>query len=134
MTSLLHLNPCYQCNNCYFFKFISPITATTKQVNVREDRFRKTRMHSSRMRAARSLTIFRERGVSTQEGVCPGGACLGGVCPGGVPCDLSHHAFGVTCMLSCHQLRLITSAAAFIVFGRVVMCKNITFTNFVSGQ
>ena len=59
-------------------------------------------MHSSMMRTARSLTISGG-----------GGACLGG------PCDLSHHAFDVTCMLSCHQLRLITSAAAYIVFGHV---------------
>ena len=69
---------------------------------------------------------------------------------GGVPCDLSHHAFDVTCMLSCHQLRLITSAAAYIVFGHVTCgacwdtspppppppvdrmtdtCKNITFVS-----
>ena len=66
--------------------------------------------------------------------VCPGGWYLpgGGVCPGGVcqgevsahwrvcvSCDLSHHAFDVTCMLSLHQLRLITSVAAYIVFGHV---------------
>ena len=62
---------------------------------------------------------------------------------GGWSCDRSHHAFDVTCMLSLHQLRLITSAAAYIVFGHVTcdacwdnthppvdrmtdMCKNIT--------
>ena len=73
---------------------------------------------------------------------CSGGGCL----PRGVPCDLSHHAFDVSCMLSCHQLRLITSAAAYIVFGHVTCgvcwdtppldrmtdkCKNITLANFV---
>ena len=75
--------------------------------------------------------------------------CLPG---GGVSCDLCHHAFVVTCMLFCHQLRLITSAAAYIVFGHVTcgaswhtplqpvdrmtdMCKNITFANsFVGGN
>ena len=36
-----------------------------------------------------------------------------------MPCDLSHNAFDVTCILALHQLRLITSAAAFIVFGHV---------------
>ena len=45
-----------------------------------------------------------------------GRGCLPRGC---VPCDLSHHAFDVTCMLSLHQLRLITSAAAYIVFGHV---------------
>ena len=80
------------------------------------------------------------------------GACMvagghawlpGGVC---VPCDLSHHAFDVTCMLPPHQLRLITCAAAYIVFGHVTthtpppvdrmtdMCKNITFANYVCGR
>ena len=34
--------------------------------------------------------------------------------PGGVPCDLSHHAFDVTCMLPAHQLRPTNSAAAYI--------------------
>ena len=84
--------------------------------------------------------------VSAQAGVCPEGVvCPGGclprgvVCPGGlsaqggcllgvsvqgpsaqgVSCDLSHHEFNVTCMLSFHQLRLITSAAAYIVFSHV---------------
>ena len=33
---------------------------------------------------------------------------------GGVPCDLSHHAFDVTCMLPAHQLRPTNSAAAYI--------------------
>ena len=98
------------------------------------------------------------RGVPAQGGVCPRGClpkgwvacpgvpaqgvclprgCLsrgvsawGGVCLGHVPCDLSHHAFDVTCMLSCHQLRLITSAAAYIVFGHVTCgaCWNTTNT------
>ena len=33
----------------------------------------------------------------------------------GVPCDISHHAFDVTCMLSLLQLRLKSNAAAYIV-------------------
>ena len=70
------------------------------------------------------------QGVCFPGGVCPGGvvAVEGGVCPGGIPCDLSHHAFDVTCMLSCHQLRLMTSAAAYIVFGHVTCgaCWNTT--------
>ena len=59
--------------------------------------------------------------------------------------DLSHHAFDISCMLSLYQLRLVTSAAAYIVFGHVTcdacwdthtpppvdrmtnVCKNITF-------
>ena len=64
---------------------------------------------------------------------------------GCVQCDLSHHAFDVTCMLPPHQLRLIPSAAAYIVFGHVTMhappvermtdmCKNITFANYVCGR
>ena len=64
-------------------------------------------MHSSRMHTAHSLTILGgclPRGVHAQEGV---------------PCDLPHHAFDVTCVLSCHQLRLTTSTAAYIVFGHV---------------
>ena len=80
-------------------------------------------------------------GVSPSEGVLHlGGFSMGGfsiwgalhpggvLCPsrgvlhpggfsiqGGVPCDLSHHAFDVTCMLSPNQLRLTNSAAAYIV-------------------
>ena len=124
-----------------------------------------TRMHSSRMRTTPSLTISRgvsvqgmpaqggclPRGVFALGGVClGGGACPCGCLPRGVPRDLSHHAFDVTCMLSCHQLRLITSAAVYIVFGHVTCgacldtttpvdrmtntCKNITFANFICGQ
>ena len=67
----------------------------------------------------------------------------------GVSCHLSHHAFDVTCMLSLHQLRLLTSAAAYIMFGHVTCdacwdtvdrmtdtCKNITFpqTLFAGGN
>ena len=45
-----------------------------------------------------------------------GGSPSGGVLHrGGIPCDLSHHAFDVTCMLSPHQLRPTNSAAAYIV-------------------
>ena len=50
--------------------------------------------------------------------VCPGGLSVQGrVCclPGGVPCDLSRHAFDVTCMLSLFQLRLKSYAAAYTV-------------------
>ena len=61
------------------------------------------RMHSSGMRTARLLTVScSARG---------GGRGL----PGGVPCDLSHNAFDVTCMLALHQLRLNSNAAAYIV-------------------
>ena len=62
-----------------------------------------TRMHSSRMRTARSLII---RGVSAR-GVCP--------------CDLSHHAFDVTCVLPPHPLSVNTSAAAYIVRPRCML-------------
>ena len=62
-----------------------------------------TRMHSSRMRTVHSLTVSWEGGGSAWE----------------VSCDLSHHTFDVTCMLSLHQLRLIASAAAYIAFGYV---------------
>ena len=102
-------------------------------------------MHSSRMRTARPLTIGGGGGLSAQGGVCPGGVfprgghlprgwvsargCLprglsaqgiGGNrlprgCLLGVSCDLSHHAFDVTCMLLPHQLSVSTSAAAYIV-------------------
>ena len=47
-------------------------------------------------------------------GVCPGGVCWEGV-QGCVPCDLSHNAFDVTCMVSLHQLRLISNAAGYVV-------------------
>ena len=42
---------------------------------------------------------------------------------GGLPCDLSHHAFDVTCMLLPHQLRPTNSAAAYIVLVGHVTCK-----------
>ena len=38
---------------------------------------------------------------------------------GGVPCDLSHHAFDVTCILSPHQLRASSYAPAYILVGHV---------------
>ena len=79
------------------------------------------------MRTACALTIrgiVCPVGVSAGEGgVCPVGVSAreGGVCPGGcvsakggVPCDLSHHAFDVTCMLSQHQVSVNTNAAAYI--------------------
>ena len=76
-------------------------------------------MRSSRMRTARSLTVS-WGDVYPGGGVCPGGVCPGvsaqGVSAWGVSCDLSHHAFDATSMLSLHQLRLIISAAAYIVF------------------
>ena len=40
---------------------------------------------------------------------------------GGVPCDLSHHAFDVTCILPPHQLRLNTSAAAYILLAHCML-------------
>ena len=60
------------------------------------------------------LGVCLARGVSTQGGV---------VCPGGVPCDLSHHAFDVTCMLPPHQLRPTNSAAAYILLVGHETCK-----------
>ena len=129
-------------------------------------------MHSSRMRTTRLIDHIwggvcpggvcpggclprgcLSRGLSVQGACLPGGVCPGGVCPGGVPCRLSHHAFDVTCILSWHQLRLITSAAVYIVSGHVTCgaswdtqfppvdrmtdtCKNITFsqTLFAGGK
>ena len=76
-----------------------------------------TRMHSSRMRTACSLTIKWGRGLPAR-GVSPRG-CL----PRGVPCDLSHHAFDVTCMLPQYQLRHINSAPAYILLPGYVTCK-----------
>ena len=77
-----------------------------------------------------------------------GGVCQGGVCQWSVPCDLSHHAFDVTCMLPPHQLRLNTSAAAYILLthcmlgytpppcGQTDACKLITLpkTSFAGGK
>ena len=74
----------------------------------------------------------------------PGGSSIGGGFlhrGGGIPCDLSHNAFDVTCMLPPHQLRHINCAAAYIVWPRCMLgyippppvdritdtCKNITF-------
>ena len=59
------------------------------------------------------------RGFCLGEGGLTRGVCPGGVSAQGVSCDLSHHAFDVTYMPSLHQLKLITSAAAYIVFGQV---------------
>ena len=74
-----------------------------------------------------------------------GSVCLG-VC---VPCDLSHHAFDVTCMLLPHQLRPNNGAAAYILlvghvtckacwdtppYGQTDTCENITFANYVYWQ
>ena len=42
---------------------------------------------------------------------------------GDVPCDLSHHAFDVTCMLPPHQLRHINSAPVYILLPGHVTCK-----------
>ena len=42
-----------------------------------------------------------------------------GVCQGVSAQGVSAYAFDVTCILSLHQMRLITSAAAYIVFGHV---------------
>ena len=88
------------------------------------------------------------RGVSIWGEGPPSGGVLH---PGGVPCDLSHHAFDVTCMLPPHQLRHINSAPAYILLpghvtckacwdthpppcGQTHTCKNITFANYVCGR
>ena len=90
------------------------------------------------------VCVPRGRGSYLPEGVSAKGR--------GVSCDLSNHTFDVTCMLSLHQLRLITSAAAYIVLGYVTcgacsdtplppdrmtdMCKDIIFpqTSFAGGN
>ena len=73
------------------------------------------------------ISWVRAQEMKVGRGVCPGeGVCLprGGVClprgvstwgvsaQGGVS---AHHIFDVTCMLSLYQLRLKSSAAAYIV-------------------
>ena len=68
-------------------------------------------------------------GGSARGGACRGGsakggcACWGGSARGGIPCDLSHHAFDVTCLLPPHQLRHINSAPAYILLPGHVTCK-----------
>ena len=96
-------------------------------------------MHSSRMRTTRTLTDAEggggvpagggacQRGGACQGGCLPGGACRGGCLAegvparGGIPCDLSHDAFDVTCLLPPHQLRHINCAAAYIVLPRCML-------------
>ena len=81
-----------------------------------------TRMHSSRTRTTCSLAYC--EGGSPCQGVPAQGDLLVRRClPGGVPCDLSHHAFDVTCMLLPHQLRPTNSAAAYILLVGHVTCK-----------
>ena len=100
------------------------------------------------MRTTRTVTIrggllarwcLLARGVSLPGALIARGVSL----PGGVPCDLSHHAFDVTCMLPPHQLRPTNCAAAYIVWPGCMLgyhpppsppvdritdtCKNITF-------
>ena len=61
-------------------------------------------------------------GVLHPRGVLHPGGVLhprGGSPSGGVPCDLSHHAFDVTCMLPPHQLRHTNCAPAYILPGHV---------------
>ena len=66
-----------------------------------------------------------------REGVCvtsgvgggdigEGGDGRGGDIKGVCPCDLSHDAFDVTCMLSLHHLRL-SSAAAYILLDQCML-------------
>ena len=63
-------------------------------------------------------------GFSIWVGSPSGGLSIPGGSPsGGLPCDLSHHAFDVTCMLPPHQLRPTNSAAAYIVLVGHVTCK-----------
>ena len=73
-------------------------------------------MHPNGMHTSGLLTVSRNicgGGVCPRGWGCqPSGVCaLGGE---GVPCDISHHAFDVTCMLSLLQLRLRSNAAAYI--------------------
>ena len=69
----------------------------------------------------------------------------GGVCLGCVSCDLSHHAFDVTCILSQHQLSVNISATAYIVWPRCMLgytpqtewqtdVKTLPRRNFVCGR
>ena len=92
------------------------------------------------------------QGVSIFGGLYLGGFSIQGGSPlGGVPCDISRHAFDVTCMLPPHQLRHINSAPAYILLpghvtckacwdthpppcGQTHTCKNITFTNYICGR
>ena len=63
-------------------------------------------------------------GGSPSGGSPSGGSSIqGGLHPGGVPCDISHHAFDVACMLPPHQLRHINSAPAYILLPGHVTCK-----------
>ena len=65
-------------------------------------------------------------GFSIHGGDSPSGGVLhpgGSPYRGGVPCDISHHAFNVTCMLPPHQLRHINSAPAYILLPGHVTCK-----------
>ena len=92
--------------------------------------------------------LLGRRGSPWQEGGLLGrGVSLVGGAPwwgvslaGGVPCDLSHHAFDVTCMLPPHQMRPTNSTAAYIVLVQGMLgyhpppvnritdtCKNVTF-------
>ena len=125
-------------DNCWSLAFGVPaalmVVAVSESITkFRDSNYFKTRMHSSRMRSARSLTRggVPARGVYLPGGVpargevpAQGGVPAQGVyLPGGVPCDLSHHAFDVTCMLPPHQLRPINSAAANILLVDQVTCK-----------
>ena len=71
--------------------------------------------------------VYLTRGVPANGGYLSRGGvtCPGGTCPvvpaGGVSCDLSHHAFDVTCMLPPNQLSVSTSAAAYIVWPRCML-------------
>ena len=96
------------------------------------------------------------RGVPAQGDTCPGGGCtcLGGTCREGacwgvpaqgvpawgvpawgrgVSCDLSHHAFDVTCMLPPLQLSVSTSAAAYIVWPRCMLGYTPSVTEWQTG-
>ena len=91
------------------------------------------------------LHVWLQGGCAWLQGGC---SCRGGL----GSCDLSHHAFDVTCMLPPHQLSVSTCAAPYIVWPRCMLgythappppvnrmtnrCKNITLpqTSFAGGK
>ena len=144
-----------------------PIILTSiVRLTIISNHYQETRMHSSGMRTARLLTISQHAlwpgRVPAWRGTCPGGCtCWGEYMPGGtwpggglprwvpawgVSCDLSHHAFDVTCMLTPHLLSVSTCAAPYSVTQVLAgihppnrmtdRCKNITLpqTSFAVGK
>ena len=133
------LCPCACLHHCVYSHYSYPCNQPFEKNHLISKR-----MHSSRMCTTHSFTVSGGAcpgGVPAQGGACPGGClprggclpmgggCLPGRVPawgvpawgvpaqGGVPCDLSHHAFDVTCMLPPHQLRLNTQCSCLYTVG-----------------